>query len=84
MIRTLNPCCASRSAAVNPPIPAPIMTTRRIIFGGAIPEASVYRCALIAMAHSRGGVAEMPLGPFREQRQRHARYQAHKPATPEN
>src|SRR4029079_8266500 len=84
MTRTLNPCCASRSAAVNPRIPARIMTTRRIIFDGAIPAGSVFRSALTAMAHSRDGVTEMLRGPFREQRAHPDHYRVHKLAAPQN
>ena len=60
------------------------MTTRRFIFGGAIPVAFVYRSVLIAMAHSQDGVAEMLLYPFRGQREHRARCQGHKLATLEN
>ena len=57
------------------------MVTRRIIFGGAIPVGFVYRSALIAMAHSRDGVAEMLCGPFREQREHRDHYRVHKRGT---
>src|SRR6266542_2205434 len=82
--RTFNPCCASRIAAVSPPIPAPIMTTRRAILSGAFPIEFVCHGARSALEHSQDAIVEKLLGPFPARTGPHARCQAHTREAQEN